>query len=124
MPGPMKSRYAELKRVAESLAAVDVTDEKLPRVIGRLRRQAEKALAFKQAPRNNNMAGAREAARLATKNKADAFRARILPAIAEARKGGAETVREIADALNKAEVKAPRGGAWSAGSVFRFLSGN
>lgn len=118
------SRYTELKKVVESLATIDVEAKTLPQTIKRLRRRAERALKFKQVVRNDNLEGARAAAAIVTKEKADAFRASVEPAIAAAREGGAKTVRQIADALNAAGVRTSRGGAWTPGTLHRFLDGN
>jgi DNA invertase Pin-like site-specific DNA recombinase len=46
----------------------------------------------------------------------------VLPSIEEAKANGAVTLRQIADALNRDEIQAPRGGAWSAVQVSRVLS--
>jgi hypothetical protein len=121
MTEPLNSRYAELKRVVEILTQIDVNAKNLPVIVGELRREAEKALVFKQSPRNCDMEAARAASKASNRVKADAFAASIAPAIAAAREGGASTVREIAEALNRAGVLTSRGRTWSSGTLHRFL---
>jgi hypothetical protein len=115
------TRYRELEKVVESLLLLDVTDKSLPVSVSELRRRGKKALEFKEKPRNTNLDGAREIARENTLRRAKEFREKVAPAIAQAQGEGAKTVREIADALNKAGFRTSRGGEWSAGTVFRFL---
>jgi hypothetical protein len=41
--------------------------------------------------------------------------------VKELRRGGAASLREIAEGLNAQEITAPRGGEWQAGQVARVL---
>jgi DNA invertase Pin-like site-specific DNA recombinase len=52
---------------------------------------------------------------------AQEFAERMRPHIERARAQGATTLREIAAALNAADVEARRGGAWDASAVMRLL---
>lgn len=63
----------------------------------------------------------REAGNAARTARADARAAQILPAIAAARKAGASTLREIADALNARGIHSARGAEWHPTSVARVL---
>jgi DNA invertase Pin-like site-specific DNA recombinase len=55
----------------------------------------------------------------AAKRQADDRVAKVLPFITAARKAGAVSLGEIAQALNNRGVQAPRGGKWSAAQVLR-----
>lgn len=63
----------------------------------------------------------RAAALQTRKEKAASYRADILPVIQQKQREGAETLRQIADALNADSTPAPRGGEWSAVQVQRIL---
>lgn len=52
---------------------------------------------------------------------ADAFAATVEPHIRRAKADGAETLREIADALNAASVPTAKGGRWAAATVRNVL---
>lgn len=58
-----------------------------------------------------------KAAGKAVAEDADAFALRVQPIIADLRRKGLSTFREIADALNARGVATSRGGAWFAGTV-------
>lgn len=45
----------------------------------------------------------------------------IMPVVAEIRDEGAFTLQEIADALNRRDITALRGGAWTSMQVWRLL---
>jgi DNA invertase Pin-like site-specific DNA recombinase len=53
--------------------------------------------------------------------QADQFAANVAPIIADARKAGAETLQQIADALNARGVKTARGGRWHPMTVRAIL---
>lgn len=56
------------------------------------------------------------------KAMADAAASNVLPFIEQIRKAGAESLREIADALNARGIATPRGGRWFASSVRNVLA--
>jgi DNA invertase Pin-like site-specific DNA recombinase len=58
----------------------------------------------------------------AIKDEADRAAGKVLPIIAEIRRTGATTLRQIADALNARGVPTPRGGQWYAMSVRNVLA--
>jgi DNA invertase Pin-like site-specific DNA recombinase len=60
-------------------------------------------------------------ANAAQSRQADARAADVLPYIAQARKAGAVTLTDIAEALNNRGIPAARGGAWLPSSVARVL---
>jgi DNA invertase Pin-like site-specific DNA recombinase len=65
-------------------------------------------------------AGAKASA--ASRKATAAARARDLAAtVNDLRRGGAASLREIAEGLNEREITAPRGGPWQAGQVARVL---
>jgi hypothetical protein len=64
---------------------------------------------------------ARRSAVEAVKAQADKYAANVLPIIREAQKAGANTLREIADALNARGIPTARGGQWHATSVKNLL---
>ena len=64
---------------------------------------------------------ARVAAQVAIKANADRYAANVLPIIKEAQKAGADTLRDIADALNARGIATARGGRWHATSVKNVL---
>jgi Recombinase len=57
----------------------------------------------------------------AIKAKADRHAANVLPIIREAQRAGAETLRDVADALNARGIATARGGKWHATSVKNLL---
>ena len=70
----------------------------------------------------NLTAASRKAAQISVARRAEAARSRvadIAPIIAEIRASGATSLRHIAAALNARNIKAPRGGEWSAAQVLR-----
>lgn len=71
---------------------------------------------------NPNIGKAREKAVATIKVEADRAAGNVLPIIAEIRKSGATTLRQIADALNARGVPTPRGGKWYAASVKNVLT--
>ena len=71
---------------------------------------------------NPRIGQAREHAVEAIKIEADRAAANVLPIIAEVRRAGATTLRQIADALNSRGVSTPRGGQWHATSVRNVLA--
>ena len=64
---------------------------------------------------------ARRGAVEAVKAEADRYAANVLPIIREAQKAGANTLRQIADALNARGIPTARGGQWHATSVKNLL---
>jgi DNA invertase Pin-like site-specific DNA recombinase len=64
---------------------------------------------------------ARVAAQIVIKANADRYAANVLPIIREAQKAGADTLRDIADALNARGIATARGGRWYATSVKNLL---
>ena len=63
----------------------------------------------------------REAGNAARTARADARADLVLPAIESARRAGAKTLREIADALNGRGIPSPRGATWHPASIARVL---
>ena len=68
------------------------------------------------------LSSARKLAVEAIKHPADRHAANVLPVIAEVRRAGATTLRDIAEALNARGVSTPRGGQWYAASVRNVLA--
>jgi DNA invertase Pin-like site-specific DNA recombinase len=64
---------------------------------------------------------ARESAMAAIKEEADKHATNILPLIREAKRAGATTLRQVADALNARGVATARGGRWHATSIKNVL---
>jgi DNA invertase Pin-like site-specific DNA recombinase len=64
---------------------------------------------------------ARVAAQVVIKANADKSAANVLPVIRDAQKAGAETLRDIADALNARGIATARGGRWHATTVKNVL---
>ena len=64
---------------------------------------------------------ARKSAVEAVKAEADRYAANVLPIIREAQKAGANTLRQIAEALNARGIATARGGQWYAQSVANIL---
>jgi DNA invertase Pin-like site-specific DNA recombinase len=64
---------------------------------------------------------AREAAQVDIKANADKSAANVLPVIRAVQKAGAETLRDIADALNARGIATARGGRWHATTVKNVL---
>jgi hypothetical protein len=64
---------------------------------------------------------ARRSAVAAIKAEADRYAANVLPIIREAQRAGAETLRDVADALNARGIATARGGKWYATSVKNLL---
>jgi len=58
----------------------------------------------------------------ARQEKASAFNARVMQAIAELRASGAESMAEIARQLNEQGIRTSRGGSWQATQVARVLT--
>jgi DNA invertase Pin-like site-specific DNA recombinase len=75
---------------------------------------------------NPKLAQAREAAHkaaaAANEAAAERYAATVLPIIREAKRAGAQTLREIADALNARGVATARGGQWYAATVRNVLA--
>jgi recombinase-like protein len=57
----------------------------------------------------------------AVKAGADQYAANVIPIIREAQRAGANTLRQIADALNARGVATARGGSWHPMSVKNLL---
>jgi DNA invertase Pin-like site-specific DNA recombinase len=68
------------------------------------------------------LAEAREVALEAIGAAADAHAANVLPIIQAIKKAGANTLREIAEALNARGVQTARGGQWYATTVSNVLA--
>ncbi len=64
---------------------------------------------------------ARRGAVEAVKAEADRYAANVLPLIRAAQKAGANTLRQIADALNARGIPTARGGQWYAQSIANIL---
>ena len=64
---------------------------------------------------------AREAAQVVIKTNADRYAANVLRIIRDAQRAGADTLRDIADALNARGIATARGGRWHATSVKNVL---
>jgi DNA invertase Pin-like site-specific DNA recombinase len=64
---------------------------------------------------------ARVAAQVVIKANADRYAANVLPIIREAQKAGADTLRDIANALNARGIATARGDRWHATSVKNLL---
>jgi DNA invertase Pin-like site-specific DNA recombinase len=62
-----------------------------------------------------------KAAAEARRQAADRAAHRVVPAIEEARAGGARSLRDLAEALNQRGIPAPKGGNWTATTVRRVL---
>jgi Recombinase len=71
---------------------------------------------------DNRGSGAPKAAALASGAAAERYAATVLPMIREVRKAGAQTLREIAEALNARGVQTARGGQWYATTVKNVLA--
>ena len=71
---------------------------------------------------NPRLQVARKSALDAVKAEANRYAANVLPIIREARKAGARTLREIAEALNARGIATARGGQWYAQSVANVLT--
>jgi DNA invertase Pin-like site-specific DNA recombinase len=71
---------------------------------------------------NPNIEAARGHAVAAVKAQADRAAGNVAPIIAEIRRSGATTLRQVADALNARGVPTPRGGRWHAMSVRNVLA--
>jgi DNA invertase Pin-like site-specific DNA recombinase len=67
------------------------------------------------------LAEARIAAQAVIRGNADRYAANVLPIIREAQRAGAETLRDVADALNARGIATARGGKWYATSVKNLL---
>src|ERR1700745_546349 len=70
---------------------------------------------------NPRLHEARENAVGAVKAEADRYAANVLPIIREAQKAGANTLRQIAEALNARGIPTARCGQWYAQSVANVL---
>jgi DNA invertase Pin-like site-specific DNA recombinase len=70
---------------------------------------------------NPRLYEARKSAVEAVKAEADRYAANVLPIIREAQKAGANTLRQIAEALNARGIATARGGQWYAQSVANIL---
>ena len=68
------------------------------------------------------LAEARGAALASVKAIADQNAANVLPVIHAIRKAGAQSLHQIADALNARGISTPRGGKWYAKSVANLLA--
>lgn len=119
-----RSRYRELEAVVTALTELDHSDTGLAEKVMRLKRRGQKALTFKETPRNPALGEARHLGTQANAARAQAFRAELEPVIAEIQAAGIKGYAEIAAALNKRGFVTPRGGAWSKGTVGRFINGN
>jgi DNA invertase Pin-like site-specific DNA recombinase len=81
---------------------------------------AAKARGAKLGNRTNLAEAQRQGAE-AGRREADRRAANVLPVIAEVRRAGARTLREVAAALTARGVRTPRGGEWTATAVKRVL---
>jgi DNA invertase Pin-like site-specific DNA recombinase len=69
-----------------------------------------------------NLRAARKKAAASIKDRADQRAANVLPLIREIRAAGAQSLHQIADALNARGIATPRGGRWYAKSVSNVLT--
>jgi DNA invertase Pin-like site-specific DNA recombinase len=91
-------------------------------ISGRTKSALAAAKARGVALGNPNIEAVRARAVRAIKAEADRVAGNVLPIIAEIRRSGATTLRQIADALNARGVPTPRGGRWHAMSVRNVLA--
>jgi DNA invertase Pin-like site-specific DNA recombinase len=91
-------------------------------ISGRTKSALAAAKARGVALGNPNIEAARAHAVAAVKAQADRAAGNVAPIIAEIRRSGATTLRQIADALNARGVPTPRGGRWHAMSVRNVLA--
>jgi hypothetical protein len=119
-----RSRYRELEAVVEALMELDHTDAGLAEKVMRIKRKGRKALDFKEAPRSPTIDLARKLGTEANVARANIFRAKLAPVVAEIQAAGIKGYGEIAAELNKRGFTAPRGNPWSKGTVGRFINGN
>jgi DNA invertase Pin-like site-specific DNA recombinase len=68
------------------------------------------------------LAQARKSAIASVRAAADHHAANVLPVIREIQRSGAQSLHQIADALNARGITTPRGGAWYAKSVSNVLA--
>jgi DNA invertase Pin-like site-specific DNA recombinase len=117
-PGPMGKFFVTL------MAAVAELEAGLISARTKAALQAAKARGVKLGnPRLR--AGTREMAELARvvqQERADARAKDVASYIEQAKKAGAETLKQVAEALNNRGVKAPRGGQWMPTSVSRVIA--
>jgi DNA invertase Pin-like site-specific DNA recombinase len=71
---------------------------------------------------NPNIKAARDHAVAAIKAEANRAAGNVAPIVAEIRRSGATTLRQIAEALNARGVPTPRGGRWHAMSVRNLIA--
>jgi ribosomal protein L17 len=117
------SRYRVLEKFAESVVSLELEDAAdLAAALGKIKKQARKALSHKEPPRNENLAQARKKATASTKKKAAEFRAFIMPMVKAAQKDGCESTRQIAEWLNKKGHSTARGYTWSSAAVHRIIT--
>jgi DNA invertase Pin-like site-specific DNA recombinase len=91
-------------------------------ISGRTKSALAAAKARGVALGNPNIEAVRARAVRAIKAEADRVAGNVLPIIAEIRRSGATSLRQIADALNARGVPTPRGGRWHAMSVRNVLA--
>jgi hypothetical protein len=119
------TRYRVLEMFAQRIAELEVADTaSIEKLIGKVKREAKKALNHKDVPRNKNMKEARVKAKEATIRKAREFRAEMMAPIEKAKKAGCKTTRQIAEWLNNHGYQSPRGFKWTSGSVYRQVTGD
>ena len=68
-----------------------------------------------------NLRAARKKARAVIEERANQRAANVLPIIREIQAAGAQSLHQIADALNARGINTPRGGRWYAKSVANVL---
>jgi len=91
-------------------------------ISGRTKSALAAAKARGVALGNPNIEAARGHAVAAIKAQAARATGNVVPIIAEIRRSGATTLRQIADALNARGVPTPRGGRWHPMSVRNVLA--
>lgn len=101
-------REATSRRTREALRAAKARGVKLGNPNG--------AAPLRRAAKGNSAAVA------ARKMAVDERCSELATEVAEIRKGGAESLREIAAGLNERRIEAPRGGAWHPAGVRRLLA--
>lgn len=112
------TKLRRLNRVVEALCRVNVRHSDLPERIRVLQQRAEIALSERRLSFGNPLIEeAQRAAADAHKAKGRETRKRVMPFILKARREGAATFEQVAEALNKMGVKSPTGKKWGKTSV-------
>jgi DNA invertase Pin-like site-specific DNA recombinase len=120
MPGANRMTIGVMALVAEQEA--DAISARTTAALAAAKRRGVKLGGHpERLSRSARRKGAAESANVRSAN-ADQRAADLAPILADIRKGGAASLREIAAALNERGLEQPRGGAWGAASVSRLLA--